>query len=594
MRMATPTAFEVSHRERSVLFLLCVASAVALFMLRAGELSGMSTGFAHHVVFDEWYFFSHHLLYQPMVRVFALALSPVGCDVTCAGQISSILWAVATIGATYLITLRLGHSLACAVGSAVLLFVSHGFWVFSTQLEPYIPLVGINAAIAAFLICRSRSAMTPMDIAIVSGLFTLSLFFHQANLFFLIPIAAYLLLVEGKRGVWSMVKITGISGVITLLVNIWIFRSIHPGESFGDFYRWLNYYGTISSDAHGSWSNLFNLKLHRVRSAIFSTSAALVSGETENIARNIGFVVVPILVIITCWNMIVTRRNWPDSYGRLTLLLWLFTFGFFFYWWMPYVTKFFVMLAVPIAILGALTIRDVLAADRIPSLGKRVIAGLAVVAIAAIAVTNFNSSIWPLASSRTPFFALGARLVDATPEKCSIYTERKYQGLLGYYYLRDSRPFNLMFLKHHYSAIKPTVSKAIRVSLDMEQESCGVIPAYWISREYYDKRRKTNRLVNDSEDAKSEAPPWSQYIRWMFDVQTTSSGEISYDGFRILQGADGDSFFYIDRDQREVADSLDVLLSELEEAVDNSPFGAFAGPEYDQARSFRVRVFGYF
>jgi hypothetical protein len=151
-----------------------------------------------------------------------------------------------------------------------------------------------------------------------------------------------------------------------------------------------------------------------------------------------------------------------------------------------------------------------------------------------------------------------------------------------------------MFLKYHYSTIKPVVSRAIRVSLDTEQESCGVIPLYWISREYYDGRRKTNRLVNDGEGTGSETPPWSKFVGWILDVQTAPSGEVTYDGFRVVQAMDGDSFLYIDRGQRQVTSSLEELLSELEAAVGSSSFGAFAGREYDQARSFRVRVFGYF
>lgn len=592
--MAAPTTFELSIRERRILLFLCITSALVLFVLRADELSGMSTGFASHVVFNEWYFFAHHLLYQPIVRVFAVALAPLGCDVTCAGQIHSILWAVATVGATYLITLRLGRSIGCAIGAAVFLFVSHGFWVFSTQLEPYLPLVGIDAIIAAFLICRPRRPLTLMDLAIVSGLFSFSLFYHQANLFFLIPIAAYLLIVEGKGGIGSIVKITGASGTVTLLVNVWIFRSIHPGETFGDFYRWLTYYGTISTDTHGSWRDLFDLNMGRVRGAIRSTSAAIVTGETKDIVRSLGFVVAPILATVAGWNVFVTSRQWPESYGRLILLLWLFTFGFFFYWWMPYTLKFFMMLAVPVAILGALSVRDMLAAGRIPELTKQAIAGLAVIVVAVIAVLNFNNSIWPMATSRTPFYALGAKLSDATPDECSIYTERKFQGLLGYYFHRDSRPFNLMFLKYNYSTVRPEVSQAIRVSLDMEQESCAVLPLFWVSQEYYGTRKHTIRLVDGAEGAELEHPPWSKYIHWMLDVQPNTSGGITYDAIRVVPTTDGDSFLFIDRTQRIAAASLADLLGQLEATVNSYPFGAFAGEEFDQAEAFRVRVFGYF
>lgn len=592
MPITAPTDFEFSLRERQILLILCVSSAIVLFALRADELSGMSTGFASHVVFNEWYFFPHHLLYQPIVRVFTVSLTPLGCDVTCAGQIHSILWAVATIGATYLITLRLGRSVGCAIGAAVFLFFSHGFWVFSTQLEPYLPVVGIDAIIAAFLICRPRRALAPMDLALVSGLFSLSLFFHQANLFFLIPTAAYLLIVEGRGGVWSIVKIAGISGVVTLSVNVWIFRSLYPGESFGDFYRWLNYYGTISTDAHGSWQDLLNMG--RLRSAIRSTSAALVTGETKDIVRSLGFVIAPIVAALAGWNLLRTWRKWPEDYGRLILLLWLFTFGFFFFWWMPFVTKFFVMLTVPVAILGSLSVRDILSAERIPRLGKQAVVGLAVIAVAAIAFVNFSSSIWPLATARSPFYLLTAKIDKATPDECSIYIERKFQGLMGYYFQRASRPFNLMFLKHNFSNVNPAVSQAIRVSMDMEQESCVVMPLYWVSPDYYDARKKTNRIVDGGEFAESENPPWSEYISWILDVQMNSSGELMYDEFRVIRTTDGDSFLYIDRSQRKVAASLANLLSQLETTVNDNPFGAFAAEEYDQAESFRDRVFGYF
>jgi hypothetical protein len=161
--------------------LLCLFAGVVLFVFRANELSGMSIQAAATAVMGEWAFMPHHLIYKPTVQVLSGVFGVVGCDPICAGQLHSIGWALATIAATFVIVRKLTGSILVGVLSGLFLLGTKGFWVYATQLETYSLVIGVNAIIAAIFITRSDRALSRGEIALVTGLFTWSLFYHQAK-----------------------------------------------------------------------------------------------------------------------------------------------------------------------------------------------------------------------------------------------------------------------------------------------------------------------------------------------------------------------------------------------------------------------------
>jgi len=584
-------------QSRAVLAALCVVSGMVLFLLRADEISGMSSGFAAETTFGIWNFFPHHLFFQPMVRIFHEVFGILGCDIVCAGQVHSIAWSVAAIASTYIIAMRLTRSPAIAIGTSLFVMVSNGFWIFSTQLEPYAPLLGLDAMIAAILLTRERPALNTAEILTLTGLFTFSLFFHQANIFFLIPIAIYMLISNGRSGLLSVVIITALSGFLAAGINAITFWTTHPGESFGDFYRWLTYYGTISNDAHGSWRDIFTLDPARIRNTLRSTVMAFVAAPAGALQMPVRLLVAAAIAVVVGWNAVQAVVRWPHSSARLFILLWTITFGLFFYWWLSNVYKFYIVLVMPVGLLAALMLHDLLNSERLPRAAGQTIAGGAAATVVAVAALNLVQSVWPLAHEGSPIETLSGKLDTATPERCSIYTERSLLGYLGFYHGREGRPFNLMFRKYHYTNVNPDVARAIRVSIDLNAEDCAVIPLAWLSEEYFNTRNRirTSRLVDGTAASDSETPSWQNFLDWILDVRADpATGALSHNSYRVFAVGSGDSFVEIDRAARTRAASREDIYTGVDIATRTNPLGGFAGEEYRQTASFRQRAFGYF
>ncbi len=587
-----------SHENRNavtVLVCLCILAASVLFIFRGAELSGMSSGAAAKAAAGKWDFFSHHLLYQPVLRVVSVGLAGLGCDVICAGQVHSILWALVAIACSYFIVWHLTRSVTASVATAVMVICANGIWIYSTQLEPYVAVVAINALIIAILIGRGDGPLSLPTLGVVTGLFSLSLFFHQANIFFLVPLVVFLSMSQGAAGFWAVFKIGVFSGIIALAVNMVVFWGTHPGGDIRDFYLWLNYYGIISNDVHGSWDELLSLDLGRMKSvtrAVVATILAVPSGALQMPVRSLMSVV---LFAVVVWNAVQVARHGSHARTRVLLLTWAGTFILFFWWWQPHVWKFYLFAVVPLVILSTLVLVDLKSAAGV-SPARSVVTALGIGAVGIIAAVNFNNSIWPLATSGSGIVELSGKLAEATPSNCMIYTERRFTGYLELYHNRASRPFELMFLKYHYTKVKPIVADAIPVSIDLKEDACAVIPLDWLSTENYGRkvRNRSMREVEGAEQSAAEMPDWSEFIKWMLEVRPASSTpSITHDAFEIFRIDTGEAFVRIARDRTVDSASLDDLLAAIEDAVHSNESGAFTGDKYESMSQFKLRMFSY-
>jgi hypothetical protein len=307
--------------------------------------------------------------------------------------------------------------------------------------------------------------------------------------------------------------------------------------------------------------------------------------------------VVAALALIVVWNAAPVIKQGPHARARLLLLLWTATFVIFFWWWQPGVWKFYVVVVTPVAILGTLMVMDIAGSTSAAPARRRVVGVVGVSAIAAVAAGNLHNSIWPLATKGSDIVALSGKLVEATPSDCMIYTERRFSGYLGYYFERSSRPFELMFLKYHYSQVRPEIADAIAASIDLKEDSCAVIPLNWLSRQDYERKNpgRSMRLVEGAEQTASEMPEWDEFIRWILDVRPApDAGGVTHDVFTLFQINTGDTFVYIDRRKREQVESMETILERIQEATDRYPLGALAGEEEARTGKFRQRMFSYY
>ena len=110
----------------------------------------------------------------------------------------------------------LTRSWPLAVLGALFLLTTQGVWIYASQVEPYAPMIGsVVVWTAALMLLRRRVSIVPWA-ALVALLLAVCIFYHQACVLLSIPIAAYLVAGEGKRGAVLAVGIVGFAGVVGL------------------------------------------------------------------------------------------------------------------------------------------------------------------------------------------------------------------------------------------------------------------------------------------------------------------------------------------------------------------------------------------
>lgn len=577
-----------SISDTRILPALGLATLLILYFIKAAQVSGMSIGFAVSVSDGGFGFHPHHLLYQSVLKLFYGILGSAHCDAICAGQFHSIIWGVVSVLSTYVISRYAMPSKLGAIVTAISLMAIHGFAVYATQLEPYIPILGMSSLLAAILVARGPRNLGWAHEFLFVSVMSLSLLFHQAMLFFFVPLAYWLIANNGRDGLMSVIRMIAITGVIVLSTYIAVFRSVHPDRDFIDFYHWMMYYQVISDASHGTFQDLLGQRLRVTVRSVQKLFVALHEPQMRDVvilARIFVSIYIPILIL---WNALQIFRKNDAKKIRTLMFIWAGVFGLFFFWWQASVYKFFIPTLVPIVVLTSLSINDIVQRWHHNFLARNLIPGIAIAGVVFIAGFNLTASILPLSRSPGAIYDLAEKFAKAAPAECNLYSMRYLSGYVSYYFDRKTpRPFNLMFRKHFYSTRDTAVADTIAVDNTFDDERCAVIPFYWISREYFQNRTKQaiGRYLSPDD--------WSEFIAWFFEVEEdTNSAEISFKSYDIVEDADGDRYLRIDRTTRRSTVNIDELLKRLDTLYMSRPGGSFA-PNQPEIGRRRHLAFGY-
>lgn len=578
-----------SATDKAILLALGLVALVFLYSTKSSQVSGMSIGFAALVNKDAFFFHPHHLLYQPMLKVLDDLFGSSSCDAICTGQLHSIVWGVVAILSSYVIANRALGSKPYAIATALSILALHGFAVFATQLEPYVPALGMSSLLAAIAMTRESSGLGWRYELFFIAVMSLSLLFHQAMLFFFIPLAFWLISNKGRDGFVPVFRMFTFTGVIVLSTYVAVFWSMNPDKGFVDFYHWMMYYQVISDTTHGTFQDLFGRRLREMVFSITQLFIALRGTEMPDavfVARLVVSVVVPLVIF---WNVVQVLRKDDAQQSRTMMLVWAGVFGLFFFWWQASVYKFFIPILVPIAVLTCFTVKDLADGLRHRAAVRGIILGTTAVTLIFVAVFNLRASVLPLARSPGAIYNLAEKLTKAAPEYCNLYSMRYLNSYAKYYFDREALPFNLMFRKHYYSTRGPAVADTIDVSSTFDHEQCAVIPLYWISRDYFVDRTKqaigSYLTPND----------WSQFIEWFFDVREGSgTGEVTHSAFREMQDDDGDRYLVLDRTTRAQTASVQSLIDEITDIYGRQQSaGSFMLGNQPEIGARRHLAFGY-
>src|SRR5439155_2894544 len=300
--------------------------------LKASQQTADSLDYAVSARTGRAIYHPHHLLFVPLVRVVREGVAFLGMspDPVAAGQLHNVFWAVVAVLSMFLLAEHLLSSTTGGVVAALFLLPARGFWLYSTQMEAYVPATGALALLAAWLLRRGRSPATPLLGVAVSLLLTLCILYHQSNVFICVPLAYWLVGEKGGRDprrLW----ILGLSGVMVLLAYLLAFLhadvegSVPPLSPAGSdpvldrFVRFCLAYAFLPNPGWGTARNFSVLGVGR-----------LIHSQIRDILTfpwSLRFLVIPGfatgLAGLVSWHAVQARRGAGLAAERRFLLIWL-------------------------------------------------------------------------------------------------------------------------------------------------------------------------------------------------------------------------------------------------------------------------------
>lgn len=504
MKRISSTNFSSNLYQIIIILFIVIFTFLMLFTFRPAQQSNDSLNYAVSAKSGLRLFHPHHLLYNPIVRLFYLAISSIcrTCDVILAGQIHSILWAIVTVlSFFYILKYLLGSSFAGLLG-AIFLLITQGFWIFSAWNFPYIPATGSLALLVALITIYGNTNLTFARIIMISLLLVLSIFYQQSNILFCIPLGYYLITTQRKQGWNTSITVLSIAGIIVFLAYFFVFLSISRERTFNAFLRYCLSYAL---SFHPQWGTFGYFSVSGIRSILHSTlwNFVFVAKSFKNVAINIFAALIAGLFICNI-RQIIKRASY-DKF-RSFLLIWLITHFLFFLWWLPCCKRHFVITLLPILLLTSLSLKDVM--DKLVNSNFRKIITIAIIIflIVFIAGTNFSKSILPLHRSRGREYRIASRLAILVPKEYVICSTSLIISNLWYYFDRESF-ICVKGVLHRFYYDKPLPDKHLKNKEGMVAPLSRIMPNYTIE------------VVDKKFNGYNHPVQWLEYIRWLFNLE---------------------------------------------------------------------------
>lgn len=543
-------------KEFVIAAVLGIATIAFLVFFRAIELSGNSLGYTLDV--SSWEpaerFYAPHLMYKPVLYLFYSVLSSTtDCGVVCAGQIHSILWGAVAVVCTFVLLHRLTDSALLGFVGATALLVSHGFWVFATQLEVYVPTVGcLLLIITLLLVASDRWHWITLSIA-CALVWAVATVFHQANVVLFVPIAVAVLGRFGIDGWKRLALICGTAGGLVLAAYMIVYASLDESRSF------IAWTVGLANVPLTDWGSLHFWSPSGLKRALYSqvTSLVVLPAEVRPYQTPLLWRGAILLLAILGWNAVQAWRHDALRVARLTFLAWFVVYFLFFTWWDPGVHKFFVPSAAALVVLGALTLRDLLVL--IERWGKHrnglrlalsgTTAAVLTVTLLGTFIFNLVASILPIRGDigprLGPHYQEAAVLDSITPEACVAYGYgTQMHNLLQYFGWSEDRIRTQRGLfEQYYDDVTAGDEGATGGSSGFGDQSCAVLRVAFISEPSFEY--KTDTYLNTE---------WHSFLDWFFRVEHMEDGEtISHDSFRFVVPEGRAPYVLVDRRSRDQA-----------------------------------------
>lgn len=527
-----------------------------LYVFRPIEISDNSLSYIWMAESRD-FFYPPHLLHVAIIYGFNLVFSNFpACDIACAGMIHSMVWGAITIASIYLIAGAVLGTTAGAILPAMTVMVAHGFWVYATQLEVYVPSVGSVTAATAVLLTNRAPTLSMTRIIAVSVLWAVATTYHVANVFLLIPFCVYFCGTQGVRGLWQLAIACVLAGGLVLAAFVVAYLFENEAWSFLGFLPWVFALTNVPMTEWGQLSHWQPAWLFRAgwRQIIALTLLPEYLTSDQRALWLIGSVAA---VTALLWNLIQAVRPNGGPAGARIYFLSLFAVHFlFFAWWQPMVHKFYIPSSIPLIMLMAIAVRDLYVYAR-TAFGRVIIVASSAAVVVVIFVFNL-SSVLELRRSLGPYHAEAEVLDRLAPEGCTIYSVGHHLNPLRVYFDRTNNVSVRRFLSSFYAVATDDPGPE---RLNFDDEECALMPLGFLSQEYYSEY--VAEYLGKGR--------WPDYVGYFFDLKADpETGGVTHDAFEVVAEGDGPPHVLVDRGRRVHAGSVDELTGIVSAEVDRA------------------------
>lgn len=340
-------------------YLVFLGTIGLLFAIGTQEQSVDSYGYAGFIRDGHSLLHPHHIAYNWVCHQLMVLLQGLGFEVDAmqVGRGHNIIAAGVTVAFLFSLFKRLGKQAASALLFAAVLLFSFGFWKLSAVVEVYVPGL-MCMAIATWLLAGLASDRFSIKDAVLLALALMgAVAYHQANVLFSFPIAAYLVLFYGKSGWLHAAKVLIPAGLGSL--GLYVLASAQSGYPLGmsGLYEYMFRYSIEDHPGWGSLSNLgpagwFALFKSQIGAFILSRYSGVFLYQLLYGGALLGLLVWSIRQAV--------RGGFEKREGamRKTLLLWLISHFLFFCWWLPQEGEFFIVSLFPLILLLSYLLDD--------------------------------------------------------------------------------------------------------------------------------------------------------------------------------------------------------------------------------------------
>ncbi len=552
-------------RRVIVLVALPVLTVLLLLSLKASQQTADSLDYAVSARTGRGTYHPHHLLFVPLVRVVREGVAVLGMpsDPVAAGQLHNVFWAVVAVLSMFLLAEHLLSSTSGGLMAALFLLLARGFWLYSTQMEAYVPATGSTALLVVWLLRRERGPAAPLIGLAVSLLVTFCILYHQSNVLICVPLAYWLVGAKGGRDP-KRLWILGLSGVMVLLAYLLAFwhadvegsmpqlPTIGSDSALGRFVRFCLAYAFLPNPGWGTARNFSVLGVGR-----------LIHSQIRDILTfpwSLRFLVIPgfalALAGLVSWHAVQARRSAVLAAERRFLLIWLLTFYAFFLWWFPGEKEFFIVTLFPLILLAALALNDFLKHGPVRRGPRRAaVLALCSAALLLLGLVNASETILPYHRDRGPAFAAASTLAARLPTGCLVIGDFSVLQNLRYYYGRD-RILEMAMPQFYFYRGLPLPD---RYRLDAEE--CIAADLSFVRPDY----------SLGGMDGYRDPAGWSNFAAWLLGISPDFSAEItSCRRFEGLGDIEGSPYLRLSSG-RESVRGIGSVFARLDREVGKSP-----------------------